>query len=203
MDAEKRVEACFQQVPTSHFMKYKNYSVIFKLNSLYLSFLYFRMFWLSDGTETQELLLYKYMLYSVFMVYPLFIFSTLMFSKEVKAGFFLKFFIWLMILLGPALFFYTFDLYQQKELLYGSILTVIQCLIQSRTIKDDELLFRAAGVFAAKLLLWFFVLLLSMISLVWYSDRDILTNMLAGGIYYFCVAILDMLIDKYKFLSEK
>lgn len=184
-------------------MKYKNYSVVFKLNSFYLSFLYFRMFWLSDGTETEELLTYKYMLYSVFLVYPLFIFSTFMFSKEVKAGFFVKLLIWLMIFLGPALFFYTFDLYQQKELLYGAVFTVIQCLIQSKTVKDEEMLSRVAGVFAAKLLLWFFVLLLSMTSLIWYSDRDILMNMLAGGIYYFCVGILDILIDRHKFLSEK
>jgi hypothetical protein len=73
----------------------------------------------------------------------------------------------------------------------------------SLMVKDEEMTARIAGVFAAKLLLWFVVLLLSMFSLIFYSNRDILTNMLAGGLFYLCAGILDILIGKYKFLSEK
>lgn len=184
-------------------MRHRVLSIGFSLNSFYLSFLYFRLFWLSDGKETAELLTYKYMLYSVFLVYPLFIFSTFIFSKGIKANFFLRLLIWLMCLSGPVLYFYTFDLFDQKELFYGYVMILIQCMFQSLMVKDEEMTARIAGVFAAKLLLWFVVLLLSMFSLVWYSNRDILTNMLAGGLFYLCAGILDILIGKYKFLSEK
>lgn len=177
--------------------------IILGLNSFYLSFLYFRLFWLSDGRETEELLTYKYMLYSVFLVYPLFIFASFIFSKEFKANVFLKGLIGLLILSGPVLYFYTFDLFEQKELFYGYVITLIQCLIQSFRVKDGEMIARVASVYAAKLLLWFVVLLLSMVSLTLYSGKDILTNMLFGGIYYFCVGILDILIVRYQFLTKK
>lgn len=184
-------------------MKYRVLSIGFNLNSFYLSFLYFRLFWLSDGRETAELLTYKYMLYSVFLVYPLFVFSAFVFSKGAKSNFFLRLLAWLLCLSGPLLFFYTFDLFRQKALFYGYMITLVQCLVQSLTVKNEEMIARVAGVFAAKLLLWFVVLLVSMLSLAWYSDRDILTNMLAGGLFYLGVGILDILIDKHKFLSGK
>lgn len=184
-------------------MRNRPLSVVFWLNSFYLSFLYFRLFWLSDGKETEELLTYKYMLYSVFLVYPLFIFASYIFSKEFKANMLLKGLIGLLLLSGPVLYFYTFDLFEQKELFYGYVITLIQCLIQSFRVKDEEMIARIASVFAVKLLLWFVVLLLSMFSLTFYSDRDILMNMLFGGFYYFCVGILDILIVRYRFLTEK
>ncbi|WP_347216123.1 hypothetical protein, partial [Chryseobacterium sp.] len=143
-------------------MKHRILPVAFGLNSFYLSFLYFRMFWISDGGETAELLNYKYMLYSVFFVFPLFIISTLILTKEFKAGFFLKVFVWLLVASGPILYFLIFDLYKEKELFYGCIITVIQCLVQSKTVKDDEMIARVAGVFSAKLILWFFILIFSL-----------------------------------------
>ncbi|OCA76514.1 hypothetical protein BBH99_12570 [Chryseobacterium contaminans] len=159
------------------------------------------MFWISDRVETSELLTYKYMLYSVFFVYPLFIISTLILTKEFKAGFFLKIFVWLLIASGPLLYFLTFDLYKEKELFYGCLITVAQCLIQSKMVKDDEMIARVAGVFSAKLILWFFILLLSLFFHTIYSDM--LSNMLFGGIYYLCIGILDILVVRYKFLTEK
>ncbi|SHL26706.1 hypothetical protein [Chryseobacterium contaminans] len=182
-------------------MKHRILPVAFGLNSFYLSFLYFRMFWISDRVETSELLTYKYMLYSVFFVYPLFIISTLILTKEFKAGFFLKIFVWLLIASGPLLYFLTFDLYKEKELFYGCLITVAQCLIQSKMVKDDEMIARVAGVFSAKLILWFFILLLSLFFHTIYSDM--LSNMLFGGIYYLCIGILDILVVRYKFLTEK
>lgn len=182
-------------------MRHRILPFAFGLNSFYLSFLYFRMFWISKGGETEELLRYKYMLYSVFFVFPLFIFSTLIFTKEFKAGFFLKLFVWLLVAAMPVLYFCFFDLLKEKELLYGSLITLAQCLFQSKTVKDDEMISRVAGVFSAKLLLWFFILLFSLFFQTLYSD--ILTNMLFGGIYYLCVGILDILVVRYKFLTEK
>ncbi|WP_336959141.1 hypothetical protein [Chryseobacterium contaminans] len=182
-------------------MKHRILPVAFGLNSFYLSFLYFRMFWISDRVETSELLTYKYMLYSVFFVYPLFIISTLILTKEFKAGFFLKIFVWLLVASGPLLYFLTFDLYKEKELFYGCLITVAQCLIQSKMVKDDEMIARVAGVFSAKLILWFFILLLSLFFHTIYSDM--LSNMLFGGIYYLCIGILDILVVRYKFLTEK
>lgn len=182
-------------------MKQRILPVAFGLNSFYLSFLYFRMFWISDGGETAELLKYKYMLYSLFFVYPLFIISTLILTKEFKAGFFLKIFVWLLVAAGPILFFLIFDLYKEKELFYGCLVTVAQCLYQSKTVKDDEMISRVAGVFSAKLILWFFVLLLSISFHIFYADLP--ANMLGGGVYYLCVGILDILVVRYKFLTEK
>ncbi|SDJ12114.1 hypothetical protein [Chryseobacterium jejuense] len=182
-------------------MKHRVLPVAFGLNSFYLSFLYFRMFWISEGRETVELLTYKYMLYSVFFVYPLFIFSTLILTKEFKAGFFLKIFVWLLAAAGPILYFLTFDLFKEKELFYGCLITLVQCLVQSKTVKDDEMIARVAGVFSAKLILWFFILIFSLFFQTIYSD--ILVNMLFGGIYYLCIGILDILVVRYKFLTEK
>lgn len=182
-------------------MKHRILPVAFGLNSFYLSFLYFRMFWISDGGETAELLRYKYMLYSLFFVYPLFIISTLILTKEFKAGFFLKIFVWLLVAAGPILFFAIFDLYKEKELFYGCLITVAQCLVQSKMVKDDEMIARVAGVFSAKLILWFFILILSLFFHTIYSDM--LSNLLFGGIYYLCIGILDILVVRYKFLTEK
>lgn len=181
-------------------MKHRILPIAFGLNSFYLAVLYFRMFWISDKASTAELLTYKYMLYSVFFVYPLFIISTLILTKEFKAGFFLKLFVWLLVASGPVLYFLIFDLYKEKELFYGCLITVIQCLVQSKTVKDDEMIARVAGVFSAKLILWFFVLLVSLSFHTFYSDLP--ANMLGGGIYYLCVGILDILVVRYKFLTE-
>lgn len=183
-------------------MKPQPLSIIFSLNSLYLSFLYFRLFWISDGFETPEYLIYKYALYSVFLVYPLFIFSILIFSKMTKANMFLKFVIFGLVLSGPVLYFYTFDLFEQKELLCGYLVVLIQCLIQSQTVKDEEMTARVAGVYAGKLLLWFFLLLFSL-SYFLFDDNEIKMNMMFGGIYYLAVAILDYYVNKSKFLKEK
>lgn len=180
----------------------KSLPILFSLNSFYLSFLYFRLFWISDGAETPQLLIYKYALYSIFLVYPLFIFSVLIFSKSFKGNIFLKFLIFGLVLIGPILYFYTFDLLEQEELLCGYLIILIQCLIQFQTIKDEEMIARFASVYAGKLLLWFLILLLSMLYLI-NSKHDILMNMLFGGIYYFSVGILDYFVNKYKFLSEK
>ncbi len=183
-------------------MKPQTLPILFSFNSLYLSFLYFRLFWISDGEETPELLIYKYMLYSIFLVYPLFIFSTLIFSKMTKANMFFKFLIFGLVLLGPVLYFYSFDLFKQEELMCGYLVMLIQCLIQSQTIKDEEMTTRFAGIYAGKLLLWFFLLIISL-SYFLFDNRDILMNMLFGGIYYLCVGIFDYFINKYKFLTEK
>lgn len=182
-------------------MKHRILPIAFGLNSFYLSVLYFRMFWMSDEMKTEVLLTYKYMLYSVFVVFPLFIISTLILTKEFKAGFFLKLFIWLLVATMPVLYFFAFDLVKEKELLYGYLITLVQCLIQSKTVKDDEMISRVAGVFSAKLILWFFILLLSIFFHTFYSDLP--ANMLAGGVYYLCVGILDILVVRYKFLTEK
>ncbi len=182
-------------------MRHRILPVAFGLNSFYLSFLYFRMFWISDSVGTAELLKYKYMLYSLFFVYPLFIISTLILTKEFKAGFFLKMFVWLLVAAGPILFFLTFDLYKEKELFYGCLVTVAQCLYQSKTVKDDEMISRVAGVFSAKLILWFFILLFSLFFHTIYSET--LSNMLFGGIYYLTIGILDIVVVRYKFLTEK
>ena len=183
-------------------MKSKSIPILFSLNSFYLSFLYFRLFWISDGLETPQLLIYKYALYSIFLVYPLFIFSILIFSKSFKGNTFLRFLIFGLVLLGPVLYFYTFDLFEQEELLCGYLVILIQCLIQSQTIKDEEMIARFASVYAGKLLLWFFILIISL-SYLLINDNDILMNMLFGGVYYFCGGIFDYLINKYKFLTEK
>jgi len=183
-------------------MKPQTLPILFSFNSLYLSFLYFRLFWISDGGETQELLIYKYALYSVFLVYPLFIFSILIFSKMTKANMLLKFLIFGLVLSGPVLYFYTFDLFEQEELLCGYLVILIQCLIQSQTIKDEEMTARFASVYAGKLLLWFFLLLFSL-SYFLFDDNEIKMNMIFGGIYYLGVAILDYFVNKYKFLTEK
>lgn len=184
-------------------MKHRVVPIAFGLNSFYLSFLYFRLFWISSGKVTGELLTYKYMLYSVFMVYPLFMISALIFSKQFKGGFFIKLLVWALMAAVPLLYFYSFDLFDEKPLFYGYILTLIQCLFQSKMIKDEEMAARVAGVFAAKLLLWFVTLILSLSFLIWYSDRDILMNMLFGGFYYLFAGILDIVIVRYKFLTEK
>jgi|GEM_PF-1369648 len=176
--------------------------IFYTLNSFYLSFLYFRLFWISDGEETPELLIYKYMLYSVFLVYPLFIFSVLIFSKSFKGGMFLKFLIFGLVSLGAIAYFYTFDLFQQEELTCGYLVMLIQCLIQSQTINDEEMVARVAGVYAGKLLLWFFILLMSMLYLIQF-DKDILMNMLFGGIYYLCVGIFDYWVNRSTFLTQK
>ena len=183
-------------------MKLKSLPIIFSLNSLYLSFLYFRLFWTCDGFETPEYLIYKYALYCVFLVYPLFIFSIFIFSKMTKASMFLKFLIFGLVLSGPVLYFYTFDLFEQEELLCGYLVILIQCLIQSQTIKDEEMTARFAGVYAGKLLLWFFLLLVSL-SYFLFDDNEIKMNMMFGGIYYLSVAILDYYVNKSKFLTEK
>ncbi|AZI40853.1 hypothetical protein [Epilithonimonas vandammei] len=183
-------------------MKPQPLPILFSFNSLYLSFLYFRLFWMSDGEETPELLIYKYMLYSVFLVYPLFIFSTLIFSKMTKASMFLKFLIFGLVLSGPVLYFYTFDLFEQEELLCGYLVILIQCLIQSQTIKDEEMTVRFASVYAGKLLLWFFLLLFSL-SYFLFDDNEIKMNLMFGGIYYLGVAILDYYVNKSKFLTEQ
>jgi len=183
-------------------MKLKSLPIIFSINSLYLAFLYFRLFWISDGFETPEYLIYKYALYSVFLVYPLFIFSIFIFSKMTKANMFLKFLIFGLVLSGPVLYFYTFDLFEQEELLCGYLVILIQCLIQSQTIKDEEMTARFAGVYAGKLLLWFFLLLFSL-SYFLFDDNEIKMNMLFGGIYYLGAAILDYYVNKSKFLTEK
>lgn len=183
-------------------MKPQPLPILFSFNSLYLSFLYFRLYWMSDGVETEKLLIYKYALYSVFLVYPLFIFSTLIFSKMTKANLFLKFLIFGLVLSGPVLYFYTFDLFEQEELLCGYLVVLIQCLIQSQTIKDEEMTARVAGVYAGKLLLWFFLLVFSL-SYFLFDDNEIKMNMMFGGIYYLGVAILDYYINKSKFLAEK
>lgn len=182
--------------------KNKPLPILFSLNSLYLSLLYFRLFWNSDGVETPQLLIYKYALYSVFLVYPLFIFSILIFSKMTKASMFLKFLIFGLVLSGPVLYFYTFDLFQQEELLCGYLVILIQCLIQSQAVRDEEMIARFASVYAGKLLLWFFILILSL-SYLLINDKDILMNMLFGGVYYLSVAIFDYFVNKYKFLTEK
>ncbi|REC70653.1 hypothetical protein DRF58_08895 [Epilithonimonas hispanica] len=119
-------------------MKPQPLPILFSFNSLYLSFLYFRLFWISEGEETPELLIYKYMLYSVFLVYPLFIFSTLIFSKMTKANMFLKFLIFGLVLSGSVLYFYSFDLFKEEELLCGYLVVLIQCLIQSQKIKMEK-----------------------------------------------------------------
>jgi Ca2+/Na+ antiporter len=79
---------------------------------------------------------------------------------------------------------------------------LIQCLIQSQTIKDEEMAARFAGVYAGKLLLWFFLLIISL-SYFLFDNNDILMNMLVGGIYYLCIVIFDYFVNKYKFLTEK
>jgi len=183
-------------------MKSQTLPLLFSLNSLYLSFLYFRLFWISDGVETPEFLIYKYALYSVFLVYPLFIFSILIFSKMTKANMFLKFLIFGLILSGPVLYFYTFNLFEQEELLCGYLVVLIQCLIQTQTVKDEEMTARFAGVYAGKLLLWFFLLLFSL-SYFLFDDNEVKMNMMFGGIYYLGVAILDYFVNKSKFLTEK
>jgi len=183
-------------------MKPQQLPIIFSLNSLYLSFLYFRLFWISDGKETLEFLIYKYALYSIFLVYPLFIFSILIFSKATKVNMFLKFLIFGLVLSGPVLYFYTFDLFEQEELLCGYLVILIQCLIQSQSIKDEEMVARFASVYAGKLLLWFFILLFSL-SYFLFDDNEIKMNMMFGGIYYLGVAILDYYVNKSKFLTEK
>lgn len=183
-------------------MKSQALPIIFSLNSLYLSFLYFRLFWTSDGFETPEFLIYKYALYSVFFVYPVFIFAIFIFSKVTKANMFLKFLIFGLVLSGPVLYFYSFDLFDQEELLCGYLVILIQCLIQSQTIKDEEMTARFAGVYAGKLLLWFFLLLVSL-SYFLFDNNEIKMNMLFGGIYYLGVAILDYYVNKSKFLTEK
>ncbi|MEJ5102639.1 hypothetical protein [Chryseobacterium sp. MYb328] len=182
-------------------MKHRVLPIAFGLNSFYLSVLYFRMFWISDKVKTELLLTYKYMLYSVFFVFPLFIISTLILTKEFKAGFFLKLLIWLLVAAMPVLYFWFFDLMKEKELLYGYLITLVQCLVQSKTVKDDEMISRVAGVFSAKLILWFFILLVSLSFHTLYSDLP--ASMLAGGIYYLCVGILDILVVRYKFITEK
>jgi len=174
--------------------------IVFSLNSIYLSFLYFRMFWMSDGRETQEFLIYKYALYSVFLVYPLFIFSILIFSKMTKLNIVMKFLIFGLILSGPVLYFYTFDLFEQEELLCGYLVILIQCLVQSQTIKNEEMIARFASVYAGKLLLWFFILIISL-SYLLYKDNDVLMNLMFGGVYYLCCGILDYAVNKYKFLT--
>lgn len=176
--------------------------ILYSLNSFYLSFLYFRLFWISDGEKTPELLIYKYMLYSVFLVYPLFIFSILIFSKSFKGGMFLKFLIFGLVSSGAIAYFYTFDLFQQEELTCGYLVMLIQCLIQSQTVRDEEMVARVAGVYAGKLLLWFLILLLSMLYLI-NSKHDILMNMMFGGIYYLCVGIFDYWVNRSTFLTEK
>lgn len=183
-------------------MKPLQLPIIFSLNSLYLSFLYFRLLWNSDGEETPEFLIYKYALYSVFLVYPLFIFSILIFSKATRANMFLKFLIFGLVLSGPVLYFYTFDLFEQEELLCGYLVILIQCLIQSQSIKDEEMVAKFASVYAGKLLLWFFILLFSL-SYYLFDDNEIKMNMMFGGIYYLGVAILDYYVNKSKFLTEK
>ncbi|RKE79739.1 hypothetical protein [Epilithonimonas arachidiradicis] len=183
-------------------MKPQPLPIFFSLNSLYLSSLYFRLFWISDGEETPEFLIYKYALYSVFLVYPLFIFSILIFSKMTKANMFLKFLIFGLVASGPVLYFYTFDLFEQEELLCGYMVVLIQCLIQSQTIKDEEMTARVVGVYAGKLLLWFFLLLFSL-SYFLFDDNEVKMNMMFGGIYYLAVAILDYYINKSKFLTVK
>lgn len=182
--------------------KNKTLPILFSLNSLYLSFLYLRLFWISDDVETPQLLIYKYALYSVFLVYPLFIFSILIFSKMTKANMFLKFLVFGLVLSGPVLYFYTFDLFEQEELLCGYLVILIQCLIQSQIIKDDEMIARFASVYAGKLLLWFFILILSL-SYLLINDNDILMNMLFGGIYYLCVGIFDYWVSRSTFLTNK
>ncbi|WP_312825693.1 hypothetical protein [Epilithonimonas sp.] len=183
-------------------MKPQPLPILFSFNSLYLSFLYFRLFWISEGEETPELLNYKYMLYSVFLVYPLFIFSTLIFSKMKKANMFLKFLIFGLVLSGSVLYFYSFDLFKEEELLCGYLVVLIQCLIQSQKIKDGEMTARFASVYAGKLLLWFFLLLFSL-SYFLFDDNEIKMNMMFGGIYYLGVAILDYYVNKSKYLTEK
>lgn len=183
-------------------MKPQPLPILFSLNSLYLSFLYFRLFCISDVTETPELLIYKYAFYSVFLVYPLFIFSILIFSKGAKANIFLKFLIFGLVLSGPVLYFYTFDLFEQEELLCGYLVVLIQCLIQSQMIKDEEMKARVAGVYSGKLLLWFLLLVFSL-SYYLFDDNEIKMNMMFGGIYYLSVAILDYYVNKSKFLTEK
>lgn len=184
-------------------MRSKSLPILFSFNSFYLSFLYFRLFWISDGSdETPQLLIYKYMLYSIFLVYPLFIFSILLFSKSFKGNIFLRFLIFGLVASGPILYFYTFDLFNQKEILVGYLMILVQCIFQSLTIKDGEMIARIASVYAGKLLLWFFILLASL-SYLLFSKSDILMNMLFGGIYYFSVGILDYFINKHKFLTEK
>ena len=183
-------------------MKPQQLPIIFSLNSLYLSFFYFRLFWVSDGFETPEYLIYKYALSSVFLVYPLFIFSILIFSKGTNANIFLKFVIFGLVLSGPVLYFYTFDLFEQEELLCGYLVILIQCLIQSQTIKDEEMTVRFASVYAGKLLLWFFLLLFSL-SYFLFDDNEIKMNLMFGGIYYLGVAILDYYVNKSKFLTEQ
>jgi len=183
-------------------MNSKSLPILFSFNSLYLSFLYFRLFWISDGVETPDLLIYKYMLYSVFLVYPLFIFSILIFSKGFKGSILLRFLIFGLVSLGAIAYFYTFDLFKQEELLCGYLVILIQCLIQSQTIKDEEMVARFASVYAGKLLLWFFILIISL-SYLLINDNDILMNMLFGGIYYLFVGIFDFFVNKYKFLTQK
>ena len=176
---------------------------IFSANSLYLSFLYFRLFWMNDGSfETEELLTYKYMLYSIFCIYPVFIFTVLLFTKEVKMSVFFKILIFCFVAIIPALYFYTFDLWKEKSLFYGSIIVLLQCVIQSVSQQDEELKFRLAGVYAGKLLLWFVTLLGSMLFLSFYANRDILVHLLFGGFYYLFVCIFDIWVTKSKFLIE-
>ena len=79
---------------------------------------------------------------------------------------------------------------------------LIQCLIQSQTIKDEEMTVRFASVYAGKLLLWFFLLLFSL-SYFLFDDNEIKMNLMFGGIYYLGVAILDYYVNKSKFLTEQ
>lgn len=182
-------------------MKNKSFTIFYSLNSFYLSFLYFRLFWISEGVETAELLIYKYMLYSIFLVYPLFIFSILIFSKGFKGSMFLRFLIFGLVSLGAIAYFYTFDLFKQEELLCGYLVMLIQCLIQSQTVNNEEMIARFASVYAGKLLLWFFILIISL-SYLLINDNDILMTMMFGGIYYLSVGILDYWINKSTYLTK-